>query len=156
MQTGPGSQHHQDPFPNGTSTREVHTVDTDISTGEGNGLPADEVIEQIAQLVARCDHLERILAHVVATVGPIQIRGSDFAAARSMELHPVHVGDPVLAHEHDEPAVFVLPEQLTINGLVTSEVKVAAVLREHADAAPEVQARAVLTALGLPVRAAAG
>lgn len=100
-------------------------------------------------------HNLRVLAAVVAKTGPVAVHPSQYTDARPEQLSAVLVPDltvdPCSSGQRDDPMVFALPEHFTDDGLVTMEQRIVDLLGEHAGDSLLDQARAVLTALGLPV-----
>lgn len=114
--------------------------------------PAVDLTGELVEMAGRVDYLERFIAALVGKVGPIQVRGSEFVAARPTDLRPMHTGNPATAAQDDAPILWVLPEYVGPDGLRTREDAVATVLASWQDADLKEQARAVLRELGLPVR----
>jgi hypothetical protein len=110
--------------------------------------PADQdaAVAQFVDLYGRVTHLERVLAGLVGTLGPIQLRGSDYTAARPAELTQILPTGP----DPDAPIVWAYPEHLSAGGLHTREDVVADAIAGRSNNDPHAMARIVLRALGLP------
>ncbi len=112
--------------------------------------------QQLAELheaVARSTHFERLVAAIIAKVGPVDIRPSEYEGARTGDLTVVESFAVFGPDDPDGPMTFAFPEHLgDMDGLVTRETDIAEVLSKT-DGWPYVQrAREILAALGLPVR----
>lgn len=116
-------------------------------------LTADQLREAREQAL----HYAKLLTVFADRVGPIQVTASEYEAA-----------DPTRFGGWSEMAVFGPDDpnspmtfgfwdtHCTVDGLTTREPQLTKVLEQYLDAEPPVQARAVLTALGLPVPALEG
>lgn len=115
-----------------------------------------EIGQQLAELseaVARAAHFERLAAAIIAKVGPVDIRPSEYEGARTTDLTTVESFNLFGPDDPDGPMTFGFPEHFDdMDGLVTKEPDVAEVLSKTDGWPNAKRAREILAALGLPVR----
>lgn len=105
----------------------------------------------LGEETARADHWQRIVAAIVGKIGPVPVRPSEYHNARPDDIQQVHSLNVFGPDDPDAPITFVMPEhEGDHEGMVTRDPAVIEALKATAGDDLEVQARAVLTALGLP------
>jgi len=134
----------------------VNNTQNTTPAGATTGPDMTEIGQQLAELseaVARAAHFERLVTAIVAKVGPVDIRPSEYEGARTTDLTAVESFNLFGPDDPDGPMTFGFPEHFgDMDGLVTKETDVAEVLSKTEGMPDADRAREILTVLGLPVR----
>lgn len=127
------------------------------ATGDGTEIASMEatgrLLAELEEERGRAAHWQRLVAAILAKLGPIEIRASEYGNARPGDIQTWESFNLFGPDDPDTTAVFALPEHAGDHeGMVTRDETVIAALLRSRDNDMAGQARAVLAALGLPAR----